>query len=79
MLQEYHVTLPTCPTPQQLQLLRAGAKVEGVHCQPKLVAVITQSANNISGSSSKKGSSNASGRSVVRVDVSEGKKHEVGS
>lgn len=85
VLQEYHVTLQQPPTPQQLQLLRAGTTVEGVHCQPKLVQVLNTSGSSISNSSSGKGgnistsrSSRGSGRSVVRIDVSEGKKHEVG-
>lgn len=38
-VQEYWVTLQQDPTQQQLQLLRAGTVIEGVHVVPKVVRI----------------------------------------
>jgi 16S rRNA U516 pseudouridylate synthase RsuA-like enzyme len=87
------VTLPQQPTQQQLQLLKAGTAIEGVHVIPKRVqllrppSVAAGSAQQgpARGSSSSSGSSNAGvrrsadGRCVLCIEVSEGKKHEVSS
>lgn len=67
------MTLPQQPTQQQLQQLRAGTTIEGVHVTPKLVKVLQQPAEQ---SPSPRG--RLRGRCVVQVEVSEGKKHEVG-
>jgi 16S rRNA U516 pseudouridylate synthase RsuA-like enzyme len=90
-LQEYRVTLPQPPTQQQLQLLKAGTTIEGVHVVPKRVqllqppSVANGAAQQVPArrSSTSSSSSNTAvrgrpdGRCVLCIEVSEGKKHEV--
>jgi 16S rRNA U516 pseudouridylate synthase RsuA-like enzyme len=121
-VQEYWVTLPQDPTQQELQQLRAGTTIDGVHVVPKVVQILRRAASSSSDDegaaaaaaaagqrSSRHGSSSSSSKGgkregssseeeggvvkgvggsreklsiggkgcVLRVDVSEGKKHEV--
>ena len=90
------MTLLQEPTPQQLQLLRAGTEIEGVPVVPKVAKILQSSSAAATaggqgsaaaaaaaagggrrGSSSRGGGGDSRGRCVLRLDVSEGKKHEV--
>jgi len=84
-LQEYHVTLPQLPSQQQLQQLHAGIMIDGWQVQPKHVEVLRASPDATVAAAAEGNSlrlpqqqqRRQQQRVVLRIDVSEGKKHEV--
>lgn len=70
LTKEYLAVVAEPPIEQQLEALRRGAEVEGVLCVPKLV-------DRWQGRGPPSGRRGGGGGHVVRIVVSEGKKHEV--